>query len=83
MEIEKSLLDLSLNQSYCSQTTIAKKQLECPPVLDLQDKWHLSDDEEQRERILPSANLNISWLLKTKQDIAEAFYADAARDGAC
>ena len=40
---------------------MAQQQLNNTP-LELQDMWHLSDDEERTERKLPGEGLDIRWL---------------------
>ena len=63
---------------------MAQKQLEHPPEINIQDMWHLSDDEERRERRLPGEGLDISWLAdNTRTDITDLFYLSTAQEGKC
>ena len=48
-DLEQSLTN---SRAYSTAITMAQKQLENPP-LDIHDMWHLSDDEERKERHLP------------------------------
>ena len=53
---------------------MAQQQLNSTP-LELQDMWHLSDDEERTERKLPGEGLDICWLTAdTKRIITNKFY---------
>ena len=62
---------------------MAQRQLEQVP-LNLQDMWHLSDDEERKERKLPGEGLDISWVTtNTKRTITDQFYAATAAEGKC
>ena len=62
---------------------MAQRQLEQVP-LNLQDMWHLSDDEERKERKLPGKGLDISWVTtSTKRTITNQFYAATAAEGKC
>ena len=46
--------------------------------------WHLSDDEERKERHLPGEGLDISWVeTATKRQITDRFYEATASDGRC
>ena len=66
-----------------SLRVIAQKQLDQQP-LELQDMWHLSDNEECRERQLPGANLDISWVTQeTKTAVNSLLYSSTANDGQC
>ena len=61
---------------------MAQRQLEHPPAIEIQDMWHLSDDEERRERRLPGEGLDISWLAdNTRTDITDLFYSSTAQEG--
>ena len=63
---------------------MAQRQLEHPPAINIQDMWHLSDDEERRERRLPGEGLDISWLAdNTRTDITDLFYSSTAQEGKC
>ena len=46
--------------------------------------WHLSDDEERRERRLPGKRLDISWLSdSTRAAITDLLYSSTAQEGKC
>ena len=46
--------------------------------------WHLSDDEERRERRLPGEGIDISWLSdSTRAAITHLFYSSTAQEGKC
>ena len=83
-----------LEQSFSNDTTtrtlnihladMAQKQLENPPALDITDMWHLSDDEERRERHIPGEGLDICWVdNSTRKNITDLFYAATAQEGQC
>ena len=62
---------------------MAQQQLNQTP-LELQDIWHLSDDEERKEKRLPGEGLDISWIsANTKRTITNQFYAATAAEGKC
>ena len=62
---------------------MAQRQLDQPP-LELQDMWHLSDDEERKEKKLPGEGLDISWVsASTKRTITNQFYQATAAEGKC
>ena len=46
--------------------------------------WHLSDDEERKEKKLPEEGLDIIWVTtSTKRTITSQFYAATAAEGKC
>ena len=46
--------------------------------------WHLSDDEERKEKKLPEEGLDIIWVTtSTKRTITNQFYAATAAEGKC
>ena len=52
--LEQSFSDNTPTRTLTIHTTdMAQKQLECLPALEITDMWHLSDDEERRERHIP------------------------------
>ena len=62
---------------------MAQQQLDSTP-LELQDMWHLSDDEERTERKLPGDGLDICWITAdTKRTITNKFYDATAQEGKC
>ena len=61
---------------------MAQQQLECPPALEITDMWHLSDDEERRERHITGEGLNLSWIDDaTRKNITDLFYTATAQEG--
>ena len=70
-ELEQSIFNSHLEHTHIA---MAQKQLDNPP-LDIHDMWHLSDDEERKERRLPGEDLDISWIsAATKKVITDRFY---------
>ena len=74
--LEDFITDGELEQSIAIQpeaeivaahsVKMAQRQLEHPPAINIQDMWHLSDDEERRERRLPGEGLdNRGQILRT------------------
>ena len=62
-ELELSLAIQPETETLAAHSVkMAQRQLEHPPAINIQDMWHLSDDEEGRERRLPDEGLDISWL---------------------
>ena len=60
-ELKQSLLFHPEASTQAAQIVkMAQQQLEYPPALEIKDMWHLSDDEEQRERQLPGEGLGTS-----------------------
>ena len=46
--------------------------------------WHLSNDEERRERHIPGEDLDICWVDSvTRKNIPDLFYAATAQEGQC
>ena len=79
-ELEQSIFN---SQPENTHIAMAQKQLDNPP-LDIHDMWHLSDDEERKERRLPGEDLDISWIsAATKKIITDRFYESTASDGRC
>ena len=79
-ELEHSLLDSQVNNAHVA---MAQKQLDNPP-LEIYDMWHLSDDEDRKERRLPGEDLDISWIsAATKRQITHHFYEATACEGRC
>ena len=71
------------SQPENTHIAMAQKQLDNPP-LDIHDMWHLSDDEERKERRLPGEDLDISWVsAANKKVITDRFYEATASDGRC
>ena len=82
-DLEQSLTVSQVTNTQLEKTTMAQRQLEQAP-LNIADMWHLSDDEERRERKLPGEGLDISWVTaSTKRTITNQFYAATAADGKC
>ena len=62
---------------------MTQRQSEQPP-LDIHDMWHLSDDEERRDKRLSGEVLDISWATATvKQQVTGRFYEASASEGKC
>ena len=79
-ELEQSIFN---SQPENTHIAMAQKQLDNPP-LDIHDMWHLSDDEERKERRLPGEDLDISWIsAATKKIITDRFHEATASDGRC
>ena len=79
-ELEQSLFS---SQPENPHIAMAQKQLDNPP-LDIHDMWHLSDDEERKERRLPGEDLDLSWITAaTKNTITDRFYESTASYGRC
>ena len=82
-DLDQSLAGSQPNHTHLKKITMAQRQLD-QLSLDLQDMWHLSDDEERKERKLPGEGLDISWVsASTKRTIANQFYAAMAAEGKC
>ena len=84
-ELEKSLaIQPEAEIAAVHSVKMAQRQLEHPPAINFQDMWHLSDDEERRERRLPDAGLDISWLTDNiRTDITDLCYSSTAQEGKC
>ena len=81
--MDQSLAGSQLNHTHLKKVTMAQRQLDQPP-LELQDMWHLSDDEERKEKKLPGEGLDISWVsASTKRTITNQFYQATAAEGKC
>ena len=80
-ELERSLAIQPETETLASHSVkMAQRQLEHPPAINIQDMWHLSDDEERRERRLPGERLDISWLSdSTRAAITNIFYFNRSR----
>ena len=79
-EIWKSLVSSQVNST---QLNMAQKQLDSP-LLEHHDMWHLSDDEDRKERHLPGEGLDISWIAAaTKRQITDRFYEATTSEGRC
>ena len=79
-ELKQCLLD---SQVHNTHVAIAQKQLDNPP-LEIYDMWHLSDDEDRKERRLPGEDLDINWIsAATKRQITDRFYEATASEGRC
>ena len=62
---------------------MTQRQIDQTP-LELQDMWHLSDDEDKTEKRLSGEGLDISWIkAATKRTITDKFYAATAGEGKC
>ena len=84
-ELEKSLaIQPEAEIAAVHSVKMAQRQLEHPPAINIQDMWHLSDDEERRERRLPGEGLDISWLTDNmRTDITDLCYSSTAQEGKC
>ena len=81
--MDQSLAGSQLNNTHLNKVITAQRQLDQSP-LELQDMWHLSDDEDQKEKKLPGEGLDISWVAaSTKRTITNQFYAATAAEGEC
>ena len=58
-DFDQSFAGSQLDNTYLKKVTMAQQQLNQTP-LELQDIWHLSDDEERKEKRLPGEGLDIS-----------------------
>ena len=79
----------NLDQSFAGQPSntqlnkvnMAQSQLEQPP-LELHDMWHLSDNEERKDKRLSGDGLDISWVtISTKKKVTDQFYEATAGEG--
>ena len=81
--MDQSLAGSQLNNTHLNKVIMAQRQLDQSP-LELQDMWHLSDDEERKEKKLPGEGLDISWVAaSTKRTITNQFYQATAAEGRC
>ena len=82
-DFDQSLTGSHSNNTHLNLVTMAQKQIDQSP-LELCDMWHLSDDEERKERKLPGDGLDISWVTaSTKRIITDQFYQATAAEGKC
>ena len=82
-ELDQSFAGSQLSNTHLNQVAMAQRQLDQTP-LELQDMWHLSDDEDETEKRLPGEGLDISWIaVATKRDITDKFYSATAGEGKC
>ena len=63
---------------------MAQAQLQGLPSIELADVWHLSDEEEAREKPLSGSSMDIfNVRQRTKAAVSELFYNTTAADGVC
>ena len=84
-ELDQSLSNSTATRTLAVSTTdMAQKQLECSQALEITDMWHLSDDEERRERHITGEGLNLSWIDDaTRKNITDLFNTATAQEGQC
>ena len=82
-ELDQSFAGSQVSNTQLKQVDMAQQQIDNTP-LELQDMWHLSDDEERAEKRLPGEGLDICWLTAgTKRTVTDKFYEATAREGKC
>ena len=82
-DLDQSATVSQLSHTHLKAVNMAQQQLNSTP-LELQDMWHLSDDEERAEKRLPGEGLDICWLAaETKRTVTDKFYEATAQEGKC
>ena len=70
------------SNKHSKAVNMAQPQLDQP--LELTDMWHLSNDEERKEKRLPGEGLDISWVsTSTTWTITDKFYKATSKEGKC
>ena len=82
-DLDQFLAGSQLSNAQLKQVEMAQRQIDQTP-LELQDMWHLSNDEDRKEKGLPGERLDISWVsAATRRTITDQFYKATAGEGKC